>query len=661
MIVGMSRVLVFGPKRLLGQVIEEVQRLGTVHIDRIEAKDGPAVQPLRLSEEDTKTVQVLERALARVDGLLGLLPPLASEPVSLPTDSTLDAIDAETTELDRRVRDLTRRRLELEEERQLIDSYEGAIRVLSPLLSALSGSQAFQTIGFLLNTKDLTAVAALRNELVKATDGRVEVVSRIVDDRRIGVVVAFLRPEAERVRAVLSRIGAAELRLPARFAQEGPVETIATMQRRKAEIPAELERIDQELRALATSARPRLLALRVWVADRLAQLKVVPELAQSHYTFILYGWAPTRVVPAVRRALHGRFNGDIVVSDEPADAHVEPERVPVLLDNPAFIHPFQRLLALFQPPRYGAWDPSPVVAITFPIFVGLVIGDIGYGLLMFWGGWKLRQMARAGRALTINFLSLRFAPQILADVSFLMRVCALWIIFFGAVYLEFFGNVPELVAHKYHLPIHPIFDRLASENQTPYFLSIIAAGILMIFLGLTVHLVETIRHRHYVGVFESLVIMLGTAGLLLFLGAQGAILPAGLGGIGLYLFLAAVVVAGISLVVERDVIKRFLWLLESTSSFGHILSHARLMAFGLAAAALAKAANDLGAQLGTPGVLVAILIAAGAQTLFLLFTIIGHIIQPARLHWVEFFSKFKFHEESGRAYRPFQKSAAPGR
>src|SRR5229473_2860300 len=580
MIVGMSRVLVFGPKRLLGQVIEEVQRLGTVHIDRIEAKDGPAVQPLQLSEEDTKTVQVLEGTLARVDGLLGLLPPLASEPVSLPPDSSLDSIEAETTDLDRRVRDLTRRRLELEEERQLIDSYEGAIRVLSPLLSALSGSQAFQTIGFLLNTKDLTAVAALRNELVKATDGRVEVVSRIVDDRRIGVVVAFLRPEAERVRAVLSRIGAAELRLPARFAQEGPAETIATMRRRKAEIPAELERIDQELRALATPARPRLLALRVWVADRLAQLKVVPEMAQSHYTFILYGWAPTRTIPNVRRTLHSRFNGDIVVSDEPADAHVEPERVPVLLDNPAFIHPFQRLLALFQPPRYGAWDPSPVVAITFPIFVGLVIGDIGYGLLMFWGGWKLRQMARAGRALSINFLSVRFAPQLLSDVSFLMRVCALWIIFFGAVYLEF-------------------------------------------------------------------------------LGAQGAILPAGLGSIGLYLFVAAVVVAGISLIVERDVIKRFLWLLESTSALGHILSHARLMAFGLAAAALAQAANELGAKFGTIGVIAAVLIAAFFQSLFLIFTIFGHIIQPARLHWVEFFSKFKFHEETGRAYRPFQKSAAP--
>src|SRR5574337_1504886 len=444
MIVGMSRVLVFGPKRLLGQVIEEVQRLGTVHIDRVEAKEAPAVQPLQLAEEETKAVQVLERALVRVDGLLGLLPLVAADPGLSPADSSLDAIDAEPTEIDRRVRDLTRLRLELEEERQLIDSYEGAMRVLSPLLSALSGSQAFQTIGFLLNTNDLTIVAALRNELVKATDGRVEVVSRIVDDRRIGVVVAFLRPEAERVRAVLSRVGAAELRLPARFAQEGPAQTIATMQRRKAEIPAELERIDQELAALAASARPRLLALRAWLADRLAQLKVVSELSQSHYTFILYGWAPTRAVPDVRRALHSRFSSDIVVSDEPANAHGEPERVPVLLDNPPFIHPFQRLLALFQPPRYGAWDPSPVVAITFPIFVGLVIGDVGYGLLMFWGGWKLRQLARAGRALTINFLSVRFAPQLLSDLSFLMRVCALWIIAFGAIYLEFFGNVPEL-------------------------------------------------------------------------------------------------------------------------------------------------------------------------------------------------------------------------
>jgi len=651
-------------------VIDEVQRLGTLHVDRIESEEAPEVSALQLAEEDAKTVAVLVRGLTRADGLLALLPPGSAEPGDAPGDASVDALDAEVAELERRVRDLTRTRLELDEERQLIASYEGAVRVLSPLLGALSQSRALQSIGFLLNTKDLTVVAALRNELTKATEGRVEVISRIVDEHRIGVVIAFLRHEGERVRAILSRAGATELRLPARFAREQATETIAAMERRKAEIPAEIERIDRELSGIASSARPRLLAVRAWLADRLAQMKIVPEMAQSRYTFILHGWAPTRAVSEIRGVLRARFGSDIVVHDEPVDAHDEPERIPVLLDNHPLIRPFQRLLALFQPPRYGAWDPSPVMAVTFPIFVGLVIGDVGYGLLLLLLGWWLRGRARSGRALNINFLSMRFAPLLLADLSYLLRVLAFWVILFGGVYAEFFGNLPELLFH-----VEPLYDRVRQADS--YFIVVIIAGILMIFFGLLVHLTQAVRHRHPVGVFESIVLMLGTSGLLLFLGARGGRLPMELSPIGLYLFLAAVVVALVSLVVDRDVMKRFLWLLESTSGFGHILSHARLMAFGLAAAALATAANQLGPEMvrefgrqfpslgfvftGFVGRVVGVLITVVFQTLFLAFTILGHMIQPARLHWVELFTKFKYHEETGRAYRPFQRSAAPGR
>src|SRR5207249_7741909 len=118
-IVEMSRVLVLGPKRLLGQVIDEVQRLGTLHIDRTESEETPEVTALQLGEEDAKTLQALERALARVDGLLALLPPGSAEPGDAPGDA-VDALDAEVAEIERKVRDLTRKRLELDEERQLI-------------------------------------------------------------------------------------------------------------------------------------------------------------------------------------------------------------------------------------------------------------------------------------------------------------------------------------------------------------------------------------------------------------------------------------------------------------------------------------------------------------------------------------------------------------
>lgn len=653
MIVAMSRVIVLGPKRLLAQVIEEVQVVGALHIDHIESEETP-LRPVQLSDDEARAAQLLERALARAEGLLTLLPVGGAGPGGAAIRSDLagastDEIGAQVAEVEQRVRTLTRTRLELDEERSLIASYEGAVRALAPLLNALAGSRTLESLGFLLTTKARTVVTAIRNELVRATGSRVEVVSRIVDETRIGVVVAFRKQDADLVRPVLTRAGVTELRLPARFAQAQPAETVAMMERRKAEIPLEIARIDGELAAIARAERPGVAAARAVLADRLAQMKVVPELTQSRYTFILHGWAPTRVVPDVRRRLRQRFGTDIVVYDTPADPHHDPERVPVMLDNPGFVRPFQRLLALFQPPRYGAWDPSPVMAITFPVFVGLVIGDVGYGLLLLLLGWALRTRARAGRSLAIAMLNLRFPPLLLMDVSFLIRIAAVWIIVFGVVYAEFFGNLPETLFH-----VTPIFNRVHETNQ--YFLLIIAAGVLMVFLGLVVHFGQALRHRHLVGVFESTVIMLGTAGLLLFLGARGAILPATLGPVGLYVFLGAVVVAGVSLVVERDVIKRFLWLLESTAAFGHVLSHARLMAFGLAAAALANAANALGTQAGGFGIVVAVFVAALFQALFFIFTIFGHVIQPARLHWVEFFSKFKFHEETGRRYQPFHKA-----
>lgn len=653
MIVKMSRVMVLGSKRLLGQVIEEVQRQGVLHVDRVEAEEETAsgVTPMHLADDDARTLHILERALARADGVLTLLPrgPGDGAAAEQFVETSPEVLDAELSDIEGRVRDLTRQRLELEDERTLIESYEGAIRVLSPLLGALAGSKALETIGFILNTKDLTAVAAIHSELSKATGNRVEVVSRSMDEKRIGVVVAFRRQDGDRVRAVLARAGVAEMRLPARFAQDQPADAIALMERRKRDIPHEIERVDSGLAAVTAQQRPRLLAMRAVLADRLGRMKVVPDLAQSHYAFILHGWSPTRAVPEIRSRLRTRFGRDVVVYDAPADAH-EAERVPVLLDNHPLIRPFQRLLGLFQPPRYGAWDPSPVMAITFPIFVGLVIGDVGYGLLVFLLGRAFGKMARAGRALEMKFLSLRFPAPLLADLSYLIRVCAFWMIVFGVIYAEVFGNLPELLFH-----IQPPFNRV--HETTQYFLVIIGAGILMVFLGLLVHLVQSLRHAHTVGVFESVVIMLGTAGLLLFLGARGEMIPAGLGPVGLYLFVGGAAVAVASLVFERDVIKRFLWIIESASAFGHILSHARLMAFGLAAAALATAANELGAQAGGRGIVFGILVAAIAQMMFFMFTIIGHTIQPARLHWVEFFTKFKYHEETGRAYRPFQKSA----
>ncbi|MBI3975621.1 MAG: hypothetical protein HY334_04440, partial [Armatimonadetes bacterium] len=510
---------------------------------------------------------------------------------------------------------------------------------------------------FILRTRDLSLVQQFRRQLVELTGGRVEVVSRTVEEGKVGVVVAFHRRDAEAVHGLLTRAGVSELRLPSAYADLPPAEAMTKMEGRRAALPRELERVAAELQATAQRARSRLVAMRAVLADRLARLAVVPQLAQSRYTFVVGGWTPTRTVEAIRRTLDRRFGKEVVVYDTPADPH-EAERVPVLLDNRPAIRPFQMLLALFPPPRYGSWDPSPLMAVTFPIFVGLVIGDAGYGLLFFLLGWWLRNKARAGKSWTVPVLGSTLDPRGVREISWLIRVLAFWIIVFGVFYAEVFGNLPELLFH-----VEPIFNRVHEPGTTLYFQGIILFGVVMVYIGLIGHLIMAVGHRHLEGVFESLVLILASAALLIFLGTQAEMLPAFMSSWSLYLLVGAVLSAvgfGIATRRLRNSAASLMWFLESFTAFGHVLSHTRLMAFGLAAAALGIAANELGAMAarrgGVLGILLAIVIAGFWQALFLVFTIIGHVIQPARLHWVEFLTKVKYHDEVGREYQPFQRA-----
>ncbi len=655
MIVEMSRVIVLGPKRRLGEVTDAVQALGLMHVDRVEAEEVPQLRPVEPGSEEEKLQRRLEAILNRTTGLLNLLP--RTGPVEIPdlSDRSLDELEALLDPVEREARELVRRRLEAEEELELIRAYEGAVRVLSPLLNALQGSRHFETYGFVLRGKPQAAVAALQQELQRLTGGRVEVVSRQIDDQTTGVVVAFHRKDAEAVRSFLQRAGITELRLPAQFADRPAAEAVEEMARQREALPQVIADCQRRLEALSRASRGTVQGVEARVRDELAKLEVLPSFAHSRYAFVVHGWVPTREVPRLRAVLRQRFGDEVVVYDSPADPHDEEEvaHVPVALDNPVPIRPFQLLLSIFRPPRYGTWDPSPLLAVTFPLFVGLVIGDVGYGALFFLLGWWMRNRARGGQALEVGLLNLRLAPEQLGAVSWIVRVVAFWVVVFGALYAEVFGNLPELLFH-----VHPVFDRVGRHREL-YFQLIVLLGMAMIYGGLVGHLWMATVHRHLRGVFESLVLILTLTWVLLLLGGLSGLLPqAAVAASWLFLWAAlAVFAVGLAFRAANP-----MWFLESATAFGHVLSHARLMAFGLAAAALASAANQLGPTMaqtfglgGWVGAVVASLLSALAQGLFFVFTLVGHVIQPARLHWVEFFTKIKYHEETGEPYRPFQR------
>jgi V/A-type H+-transporting ATPase subunit I len=649
MIVEMRRVLVFGPKRLLGGVIDEVQRAGALHVDRIEAEEA-SINALNLDEAASAELGALERARLRVDGLLSLLPPVAGgipPAIDDVAGGGVDAVENALAPVERDIQDLSRRRLEAEEELDLIHTYEGAVRVLSPLLGALSQSKSLETIGFILRGKDLSVVAAVHNQLRDLTEGRVEVVSRTITEGRIGVVVAFFRRDEEAIRGFLTRAGISELRLPARYTESGSAEAVRLIEQRRAALPGELSEISAALVDLSRRHRPQLLAIRGLIADRLAQLQAVPNMAQSRYTFIIHGWAPAERISEIRGLLRRRFGNEVVVHDLPADPH-DAAQVPVLLDNHPVLKPFQRLLGLFRPPRYGTLDPTVYLAIFFPIFVGIVIGDIAYGALLFLLGWWMRNKAKRGETWDIALgpikLGMQVTPPALADMSWIIRIMAAWTILFGALYFEVFGNLFE-----HFLGLRPIFNRI--DLAISFFYLTVALGIVQVTLGNVLHLIMALRHRDTVGVLESLALICGVLGLIVLLGAMGNQLPQTFFTPGIALLAGFLLFFLIGFALNRFAA---MWLLEAISGMGNVLSYARLFGVGLAAAVLANVSNQLGGMFGP--VWIGVFIGIAIQMVFFIFTLPGHVIQPARLNWVEFLTKVKYHDETGNSYQPFQKT-----
>jgi V/A-type H+-transporting ATPase subunit I len=124
-------------------------------------------------------------------------------------------------------------------------------------------------------------------------------------------------------------------------------------------------------------------------------------------------------------------------------------------------------------------------------------------------------------------------------------------------------------------------------------------------------------------------------------------------------WLSALMYLGFAVFSLAVVVSR-IWLMvpEIFTQAGHILSHIRIYAVGAAGGILAGLLTDVGfamaAKLGLVGALLGVVVAGLLHLLILLLTTLGHMLQPIRLIWVEFFTKFGFYEENGRPYRPFK-------
>ena len=408
-------------------------------------------------------------------------------------------------------------------------------------------------------------------------------------------------------------------------------------------------RLLKETAGYASSLKD-LMVLSDYVAFLKEKAQAEEMMAETQTAFVLEAFVPTEAVELVKAAIasvtEATYTEFIAVPrDEPA---------PTLNRNGRISENFEVVTNMYSSPAYGALDPNAVMAFFFSLFMGVIMADVGYGIMMIAGGLFLAARSRKGTS--INRMAKVFAYG------------GIFAIAFGALFDGFLGFqllhrvLGEDYSAFYAAHINPVDAKssIAGIDVPTILLWCLGLGTAHMAVGLILKAVQCFtRGRVLEGVFGGLVWAVGLFGLIatVFLMVTGSdyevvmiitvgaiavgILTAGVGGRGADYF-----------------IKPFTAAYGLINYVSDILSYARLYGLMLAGSQIASIfTNTLALDMlmveanGIVGIVFGVIIIIVGNVFNLAISLLGAYIHDARLQYVEFYGKF--YEGEGELFTPF--------
>ncbi|MBI5234285.1 MAG: hypothetical protein HY880_08010 [Deltaproteobacteria bacterium] len=625
MIKEMTKVQIIGPKTLLDEAVKVLHAASIVHIEEMSIAHGleePFLKRQALEKDKLEEKRILETSLDKAKGFLALLErPLDFRPLRISPEEAALSFD-EMIPFFSRAKALYADKDALTEELSAISRYERLLRGFAAIVSRLGGFKNFEILGLTLERTRKEVLKLIESEVARITDVRYELHTRDLDEDTIGIVIAYPKAFDMRVRRLMTGEAITEIKLPRAYEDMPLLEAIKEMAARKEELPCLIADIEKEVSDISRHWYEKTEAVVRALEDAIEEIGVLSCCGLTKFCFFIEGWVPTELVRSLKDKSRGIF-GERVLLRDVAIREDEQELIPVYIHNPGFLKPFELFLKMLPVPRYGSIDPTPYIALFFPTFFGLIVGDIGYGLVLFFLGLYLKKRFREKEFI-------RFAGSIII-------VCGLSAALFGLFFGEFFGDLGERLGL-----LHPIlFDRMKALKT--FFVLTLGIGVGHVALGLLIAVINYMsRGKKKEAVLK--LVSLALIGTVLFnLAVFFNYLPKGLLTPGL-------TVLGILLVIAT-LLEGILGPLEFIRTLGNIVSYARIMAVGTASVVVSVVANRVA---GLTGDLVLGILAAGLlHTLNIMLTLISPTIQSIRLEYVEFLTKF--YEPGGRLYKPFKK------
>ncbi len=609
----MQKIRIICLKEARYPVVSGLHKLGVIDLRKSDLAIGDDIPPQNYTE--------LSEMLIKVQGALDILGKKATKPGKLLGEQEVAARFRELEGRLQRVYDLRDQLQLIAEDNKALDNAESIAKSFGSLNVNLGslGSNVLSFMAVVVPDKQMARVV----EHSRKFSRNAEILVNKAGKNRNLIFAAYRKGE-ESVEESLKGLKGEELDLKVKYLDSTPISVIKSVAKRRADNLSAQEKAKKDLEAIGSGNSHAFMVLRESLAVELARAEVSSTFKRTERTIAIEGWIPKKSAGGLKALLHRATNNKFVLEDVKTD-----ELAPTLVNRPGFLKPFDYLMEFFSIPRSDEIDPTWIFIISFPIFYGIMVSDVGYGIASF---------------ILSQLIIMKTDPEgLMCNVGKVWRMSAIPAIIVGVLTDQYFG----FGLNHFFIPGFQSVSWLG--DITTIIVLTIAFGLIQVTLGFLFGFVNEWRHGHKKLAVSKLTSIVGLlAGIVAVAGIFFHALPIGISLDAAIAAIAGIIVTGALSGTEAA---------EITNLITHPLSYARLMGFGLGSIIIAMLIDQaFTPHLGNGIVGILMFVVLGIifvllHVMNMILSIFEGIVQAARLNFVEFFSKF--YKGGGIKYRPF--------
>lgn len=374
-------------------------------------------------------------------------------------------------------------------------------------------------------------------------------------------------------------------------------------------------------------------------ADRVSTKIALAEADEKLYgtasTVVMEGWIPEEKEQELIKV----FDDFGCAYETLTPTEEEYPEVPVKLKNNKVTNGLNMVTEMYSLPAYGSLDPNPLMAPFFILFYGLMMADMGYGLLMVIAALVAMKKIKPRKG------SLSFC-QLLLWGGISTFVC-------GALTGGFFGDALVKIGQILGKPsgwgeLPALFSPMTDSMMV--LIGAMALGLVHLNTGMVINFVKkTKRGQLADAIWEEGALWVTLVGIILYVLKIGNV-----AGVPVVLVIGLVMVfyGGSRSAKGLGKLLSIFTTLYNTATgwFGDILSYSRIMALMLAGSVIATVFNTIGAIANSFWLFIPVFLIG--HTLNFALNLLGCYVHDLRLQCLEYFGKF--YEDGGRPFKPLE-------